>query len=115
MRQDKQKRLEKAGWRVGDTQDFLDLSDVESALINMRAVLATELRAQRRARKISQAVLAQRIGSSQSRVAKMEAGDPSVSFELLMRCLLTFGSTSADIGQTIARVDSEESLVTSSS
>ena len=111
MRTDKRKRLENAGWRVGDTQSFLDLSDVEAALIDMRVVLATELRARRRSKKISQAVLAQRIGSSQSRVAKMEAADPSVSIDLLMRCLLSFGSTSEDIGQAIAKVGSSEETV----
>ncbi len=114
MRRNKQERLEKAGWRVGDTQDFLDLSDVEAALINVRVVLATELRARRRAKKISQAALAQRIGSSQSRVAKMESADPSVSIDLLIRCLLSFGSTSADIGQAIAKAGLEEPLAASS-
>src|SRR5581483_4278956 len=42
---------------------------------------------------LSQAVVAKRLGSSQSRVAKMEAGDPSVSLDLLLRALLALGAT----------------------
>ena len=106
MKVSKRKTLERAGWRVGDARDFLDLSDVEAALIEVRLSLATELRVRRRARKISQAVLAQRVGSSQSRVAKMEAADRSVSIDLLMRCLLSLGSTPRDIGRAIAETGS---------
>jgi predicted transcriptional regulator len=65
--------------------------------------LARDLRRRRRDSKISQATLAQRIGSSQSRVAKMEAADPSVSIDLLIRTLLRAGSTTAEIGRVIAR------------
>ncbi|HDH02896.1 MAG TPA: XRE family transcriptional regulator [Actinobacteria bacterium] len=102
MKTSKQEALERAGWRVGDAGEFLDLSDVEAALIDVRLALATELKARRRARKMSQAVLAQRVGSSQSRVAKMEAADRSVSIDLLVRCLLALGSTRGDIGRAIA-------------
>ena len=49
MRKDKQRRLERAGWRVGDAKDFLDLADVEAALIDVRIALASEVRARRRA------------------------------------------------------------------
>jgi hypothetical protein len=107
MKTGKRKALERAGWHVGDARDFLDLSDVEATLIEVRLALATELRARRRARKISQAVLAQRVGSSQSRVAKMEAADRSVSIDLLMRCLLALGSTRRDIGRAIADISQE--------
>lgn len=106
MKTSKRKALERAGWRVGDARDFLDLSDVEATLIEVRLALAAELRARRRARKISQAVLARRVGSSQSRVAKMEAADRSVSIDLLMRCLLALGSTRTDIGRAIAEAGS---------
>ncbi len=106
MKTSKRKALEGAGWRVGDARDFLDLSDVEATLIDVRLALATELRARRRARKISQAVLARRVGSSQSRVAKMEAADRSVSIDLLVRCLLALGSTRGDIGRAIAEAGS---------
>ncbi len=102
MKEAKKKRLEKAGWQVGDTQDFLGLTDAEMAMIDVRLTLASALKHRRRDLKISQQQLAERIGSSQSRVAKMEAGDPSVSLDLLLRSLIYSGSTSAEIGQALA-------------
>jgi DNA-binding XRE family transcriptional regulator len=106
MKDEKKKRLSRAGWKVGDTQGFLELSDAEIALIDVRVSLACELRRRRRLKKISQASLARRVGSSQSRVAKMEAGDPSVSIDLLVRTLLSTGSSPRDIGRVIARAGS---------
>ncbi len=106
MRKSKRDKLEKAGWKVGDTKDFLGLSDAEMAIIDVRVALATELKRQRLARKLSQARFATLIGSSQSRVAKMEAGDRSVSFELLVRALLVLGATTTDIGRVIKRAPS---------
>lgn len=103
MRKGKRKRLERAGWKVGDAKDFLGLTDADMAVIDLRVSLAAELRRRRLARKLSQAALAKRIGSSQSRVAKMEAGDPSVSLDLLIRSLLTSGSTNEDIAEVIAK------------
>ena len=88
----KRKRLKAAGWVVGSTQEFLGLSDEEMALIDMRIGLSLAFQALRKRTKLTQAALAKRIGSSQSRVAKMEAGDPSVSFELLIRGLLALGA-----------------------
>lgn len=99
---EREERLRNAGWESGDFQDFLGLTDEETAIINMRLALARALRQRRKARKISQAKFAERIGSSQSRVAKMEAGDPSVSLDLLMRSLICSGFTSAEIGQALA-------------
>ena len=103
MEKPKRKKLERAGWKVGDAKDFLDLSEAESAIIDIRVSLARELRRRRLGKKVSQAKLAERIGSSQSRVAKIEAGDPSVSFELLVRSLLGMGSSVAQIGAVIAK------------
>ncbi len=102
MKTDKRARLEKAGWRLGNAGDFLGLSEAESAVVEMRIALARTLRRQRAAHHMSQAALAKRLGSSQSRVAKMEAGDPSVSLDLLLRSLIAVGSTPAEIGKAIA-------------
>ncbi len=102
MKKKKRKRLERAGWKVGDAKDFLQLDDAEMAVIELRVSLAKELRERRRAQKISQETFAKRIGSSQSRVAKMEAGDPSVSLDLLIRSLISAGSSKEDIGRVIA-------------
>ena len=103
MKEAKRRRLEAAGWRVGNTQDFLGLTDAEMAMIELRYTLAKALKERRQKHlKVSQQRFAERIGSSQSRVAKMEAGDPSVSLDLLMRSLIYSGSTSAEIGQALA-------------
>jgi len=102
MKANKRERVEKAGWKVGDAQEFLELSDTEAALVEVRVSLARDLRRRRKEKKISQATLANRIGSSQSRVAKMEAGDPSVTIDLLMKTLLSTGSTPAEIARVIA-------------
>ena len=103
MKNRRKTELESAGWRVGDTQEFLELSATEMALVNVRVSLARDLRNRRKVKKISQATLARRIGSSQSRVAKMEAGDPSVTIDLLMKTLLNAGSTRAEIARVIGR------------
>jgi transcriptional regulator with XRE-family HTH domain len=76
-------------------------------VIELRVSLAKKLRARRRAQKISQETFATRIGSSQSRVAKMEAGDPSVSIDLLIRSLINAGSTKEEIGEVIANASAE--------
>jgi hypothetical protein len=101
MKTRKRAKLEAAGWAVGSVQDFLGLSDAESALIELKLSLSSALRDQRKRRHLSQAQLAKRLRSSQSRVAKMEAGDPSVSMDLLVRSLLALGASSADLARAI--------------
>ena len=91
MNQSKQKRLESKGWKVGSVQDFLKLSSEETAYIELKLGLARNLQKRRQALKITQTDLARRLRSSQSRIAKMEAGDPSVSLDLLIRSLLALG------------------------
>jgi len=103
MKNDKRKRLEKAGWKVGNAKEFLNLTDAEAAIVDVRVALARELRTRRLEQRFSQASLARLAGSSQARVARMEAGDPSVSLDLLFRTLLAFGTTTAEIGRAIAR------------
>jgi ribosome-binding protein aMBF1 (putative translation factor) len=102
MRTDKKKRLQSAGWTVGTTSDFLGLSTEEAAWVEMRLRLARSLRETRVARKLTQEELARKISSSQSRVAKMESADPSVSVDLMIRTLLALGKTRKQVGQLIA-------------
>jgi DNA-binding XRE family transcriptional regulator len=99
------KALEEDGWRVGTVQEFLGLSDEETALIEIHLELGDALRARRLQSGLSQAQLARRMGSSQSRVAKMELGSPSVSLDLLFRALLVLGATPQDIGAVIASAE----------
>ena len=91
MNPSKRKRLESKGWKVGSVQDFLGLSNEEAAYIELKFGLAKNLQKRRQALKITQTDLAKRLRSSQSRIAKMEAGDPSVSLDLLIRSLLALG------------------------
>ena len=102
MRANRRDKLTSKGWRVGSAAEFLGLSPEEDALIELRLRLAQGLRARRTRQRMTQAQLAAAIRSSQSRVAKMEAGDPTVSLDLLVRSLLTLGASSADLGKIIA-------------
>jgi hypothetical protein len=97
----KRARLEAGGWRVGSTKDFLGLSEAEEAVIELKVSFSRSLRDRRKRRGLSQAALARRLRSSQSRVAKMEAGDPSVSMDLLVRSLFAVGASAADLARLI--------------
>ena len=101
MRKAKKARLEAAGWKLGSAQDFLELTDEEVELIEIKLVLAHSLKLRRTRRRLSQAQLAKTVGSSQSRVAKMEAADPSVSVDLLIRALLMLGASRRDVAAII--------------
>jgi DNA-binding XRE family transcriptional regulator len=102
MQKTKRKRLERAGWRVGTAAEFLDLAPEEVGLIEMRLALSASLKARRLKQGLSQQALASRLASSQSRIAKMEAGDPSVSIDLLIRALLAIGAAPRDIARAIS-------------
>ena len=102
MKPSKKKQLEAKGWKVGGIRDFLGLSAEEEALIDLKLTLAREVAAQRKARGMTQAEVARHIGSSQSRVAKIEGGDPSVSVDLLLKTLFKLGAKKEEIGRTIA-------------
>jgi ribosome-binding protein aMBF1 (putative translation factor) len=98
----KRKKLEARGWKVGDASDFLDLNAAEEEYIALRLKLADGLRGQRTYRKLSQADLAKAVKSSQSRIAKMEAGDASVSLDLIVKSLLALGASHRDLARMIA-------------
>jgi DNA-binding XRE family transcriptional regulator len=102
MRDLKKKRLLARGWKLGDAAEFLGLTVQEGLLVAVRLQLAQSLRRRRESRKLTQQQLAKAMGSSQSRVAKMEAGDPSVALDLLVRSLLALGVTPRALGKTIA-------------
>jgi DNA-binding XRE family transcriptional regulator len=97
----KREKLRAKGWKSGTTAEFLGLSPEEEAYIELRLRLSRGLRARRMCAKFTQAQLAEAIGSSQSRVAKMEAGDPTVSVDLLVRSLLALGASDRDLAQII--------------
>ena len=94
----KKRRLAAAGWRVGTTTDFLVLSQVEAALVEVRVALGRFVRAVRSRANLTQTQLADRLESSQSRVAKLEAGNPDVSLDLLVSAALVAGASRAELG-----------------
>jgi transcriptional regulator with XRE-family HTH domain len=98
--------LEAKGWRVGSTKDFLGLSAQEEAYIEIRLTLADALRRRRVRKRVTQQDLAKAVSSSQSRIAKMEAGDPSVSLDLLIRTLLALGTSRRGLGAIISSTTS---------
>ena len=99
----KRKRLEAAGWRVGSATEFLGLSPEEAQLVEMRLALSESLKARRTRAHLSQTALAKRLGSSQSRVAKMEAADATVSLDLLIRGLLALGASPREVAAALAK------------
>src|SRR5918999_5910057 len=101
MRKQKQKRLQAKGWKVGTVKEFLGLSSEEAAYIELKIKLAAGLRRRRQQKGLSQLDLATKLESSQSRVAKMEAGDPSVSLDLLIRSLISLGASERELSRII--------------
>jgi len=98
----KARRLRTRGWRIGTAADFLGLTDEEVALVEMKISLADAVRKSREAQGITQAALAKRLASSQSRVARIESGGPGVSLDLLVRAALAAGATRSEVGAAIA-------------
>lgn len=103
MQASKRKKLAAKGWRTGDAKDFLGLTSEEEAYIDLRLKLADGLKKRRHLRGVTQTELAAALRSSQSRVAKMEAGDPTVSLDLLVKSLLALGTTNRELAAIIAR------------
>lgn len=101
MREDKKKRLEARGWRVGTVTEFLGLSPEEEEYIELKLRLADGLRQRRTERQLTQGATAKLLKSSQSRIAKMEAADASVSLDLLIRSLLALGASRDELARLI--------------
>ena len=103
MRESKRSKLAAKGWKLGSAKDFLGLSTQEEAYIELRLKLADGLKMRRGTRGVTQTQLARALRSSQSRVAKMEAGDPTVSLDLLVKSLLALGTSNRELAAIIAR------------
>jgi len=102
MKTAKRKRLESKGWKVGTVREFLNLSPEENAYVELKLALSKNLKEYRRQKRLTQEELARRLKSSQSRVAKMEAGDPSVSLDLLVRSLLALGASRKHLAEMLS-------------
>ncbi|MDZ7668315.1 MAG: helix-turn-helix transcriptional regulator [Gammaproteobacteria bacterium] len=103
MKKAKREQLERTGWRLGNAGDFLGLSAEETAYIELKLALGQRLKTAREKKGVTQTDLAKLARSSQSRVAKMEAGDPSVSMDLIVKTLLAMGVSRKQIASTIAK------------
>jgi transcriptional regulator with XRE-family HTH domain len=67
----------------------------------MRLALASLFVQRRHSLGYTQAKVAKLLGSSQSRIAKLEAGDPSVSVDLMLKSLLKLGASRRELGRVI--------------
>ncbi len=103
MQQTKRVSLKKNGWKVGSASEFLGLSAEEVAVIELKLALGNALKARRQKKHLTQAAFAKTISSSQSRVAKMESGDPSVSLDMLVKSMLTLGASRREVANVISR------------
>ncbi len=101
MRSETRRRLERGGWTVGDAGTFLELSADERRFVETKLALAAGLRRRRERLGLTQMKAAQRLGSSQSRVAKMEAADMTVSTDLLLRSLFRLGASRQDVARLL--------------
>ena len=98
----KKKYLESKGYKVGSLEEFLGLSPEEAEYIELKLALSEALTNRRKKSNLTQAQLAKLLKSSQSRVAKMEKGDPSVSVDLLVKSLLVMGANKKSIARAIS-------------
>ena len=102
MKSQKRKKLEKAGFKVGSVREFMGLSDEEMALIDLKVSLVEMLQTVRKHAGATQRDLAESVGSSQSRIAKMEAGVSGISLDLICKALFSLGVTRREIGKVIS-------------
>lgn len=103
MNEAKKARLIKKGWKIGSVEEFLQLSPAEAAYVELKLKLSNNLRIRRKQNNLTQIQLAEMIHSSQSRIAKMETGDASISLDLLIRSLLALNTSHKDLANIIAR------------
>jgi DNA-binding XRE family transcriptional regulator len=101
MNTTKRKKLQAAGWKIGSVAEFLGLTAEEELLVEMKLAFAERIKERRQKLDITQQQFAKKLGSSQSRVAKIEKADRSVSMELLVRSLVTLGASREEIGNVI--------------
>ena len=101
MNTEKRKRLEAAGWKATTVQEFLDLDAADMEYVETKLALTKALKAQRLKRHLTQVTLAARMNTSQSRVAKMESGDPTVSVDLILRGLFALGVTRKGLSKAV--------------
>lgn len=101
MNKSKKQLLQSKGWKIGSASDFLSLTSEEDEYIEMKIRLGKYLQETRQRKHLTQIQLAKIIKSSQSRVAKMETGEPSVSIDLLVKSLFALGTSKHQLAKAI--------------
>lgn len=96
------KKLENAGWKMGDFGDAFALSAEDRAFVEMRLAAAREVDRLREEQGVSQRELARRMGTKQPTVSRMLAEPSSTTFDSLFRALLALGSTPRQIAAALA-------------
>ncbi len=99
MNDGKRKALEAAGFVFEDAEDFLDLDPVERLLVEVRVAISRAIRTRREEQHLTQKQVAAKLKTSQPRFAKIEAGSPDVSLDLMLRGLFTLGGSMEDLGE----------------
>src|SRR5690242_20594767 len=94
---EKKRRLEAAGWKQATVREFLNLSEADAQYIEMKLALSRLLWLVRERRRMTQTKAAALIHTSQSRLARMEAGDSSVSLDLFVRGLFALGASPKEL------------------
>ncbi len=105
MNKTKQEILEKNGWKVGSAADFLEMTSEEEAYIDLKLSLSQFLQEKRKNRRLTQIQMAKLIQSSQSRVAKMEKAESSVSIDLILRSLFALGAETKEIAKNLIGIN----------
>lgn len=101
MDKKKRQQLQEKGFRIGSAAEFLELTPEEEAYIEIRLDISNMVKAQRANRGWTQDQLARAIGSSQSRIAKLEGGDPGISMDLMIKALLRLGTSKKQLGKLL--------------
>jgi ribosome-binding protein aMBF1 (putative translation factor) len=96
MNREKRQALEAAGFVFEDAEDFLELTVEERRLVELRLAVSRAVRARREQHYLTQEQLATKLKPSQSRVAKLEAGERNVSLDLMFRGLFALGGSLED-------------------
>lgn len=99
MNSARKKRLESGGWKVGTASEFLSLSEEEARIVEMKLALSVSLKKHRTRRGWTQLELAKKLGSSQSRVAKLETGAAGATLDLLFRALFATGASTEEVAR----------------
>ena len=97
MNIEKRQALEAAGWVFEDAEEFLELTPEERELVELRLAVSRAVRERRLRLRCTQAEVARLLKTSQPRVAKIEAGAPEVSLDLMFRGLFALGGTMKDV------------------